>query len=120
VLGGRPRARILLEACTESEWVARHLESLGHEVIVADPNCAPLCFLRNTCICVLDTDVSDSRGSDSSMRTRTFSQRRRGLLVCDTRPVRVANDLPLAVLRYGSMCVNFYTWRPTLLSMNGC
>src|SRR5450759_5590114 len=42
VLGGRPRARILLEASTESEWVARHLESLGHEVIVADPNYAPM------------------------------------------------------------------------------
>jgi hypothetical protein len=32
------------------------------------------------------------------MRTRAFSQRRRGLLVCDTRPIRVANDLPLASL----------------------
>jgi len=42
VLGGRPRARILLEASTESEWVARHLESLGHELIVADPNYAPM------------------------------------------------------------------------------
>ena len=40
VLGGRPRARILLEASTESEWVAQHLEALGHEVIVADPNFA--------------------------------------------------------------------------------
>ena len=29
VFGDRPRARILLEASTESEWVARHLESLG-------------------------------------------------------------------------------------------
>ena len=35
---GRARMRILIEASTESEWVARHLESLGHEVIVADPN----------------------------------------------------------------------------------
>lgn len=42
VLGGRPPARILLEASTESEWVARHLGSLGHEVIVADPNYAPM------------------------------------------------------------------------------
>jgi transposase len=32
VLGGRPRARILLGASTESEWVARCLEGLGHEV----------------------------------------------------------------------------------------
>jgi len=30
--------RILVEASTESEWVAQHLESLGHEVVVADPN----------------------------------------------------------------------------------
>src|SRR5437867_2914435 len=29
VLGSRPRARVLLEASTESEWVARYLESLG-------------------------------------------------------------------------------------------
>ncbi len=37
ILSDRPRARILLEASTESEWVARCLERLGHEVIVADP-----------------------------------------------------------------------------------
>jgi len=35
VFWGRPQTRILLEASTESEWVAQHLESLGHEVIVA-------------------------------------------------------------------------------------
>jgi len=46
VLGERPRARILLEASTESEWVARHLETLGHEVIVADPNFAPMYATR--------------------------------------------------------------------------
>src|ERR671939_1614937 len=38
MFAGRPPARILVEASTESEWVAQHLESLGHEVIVADPN----------------------------------------------------------------------------------
>jgi transposase len=42
VLGSRPRARILIEASTDSEWVARCLEGLGHEVIVADPNFAPM------------------------------------------------------------------------------
>lgn len=42
VLGGRARARILLEASTESEWVAQCLEACGHEVIVADPNYAPM------------------------------------------------------------------------------
>jgi transposase len=39
---GRSRMRILVEASTESEWVAQHLETLGHEVIVADPNYAPM------------------------------------------------------------------------------
>ncbi len=47
VVGGRPRARILLEASTESEWVARHLEQLGHEVIVADPNFAAMYATRS-------------------------------------------------------------------------
>jgi hypothetical protein len=37
LLGGRAPARVLLEASTESEWVACHLESLSHTVIVADP-----------------------------------------------------------------------------------
>lgn len=42
VFWGRPRLRILVEASTESEWVAQHLEQMGHEVIVADPNYAPM------------------------------------------------------------------------------
>src|SRR5262249_17316217 len=42
VLGERAPARILLEASTESEWVARCLEGLGHDVVVADPHFAPM------------------------------------------------------------------------------
>src|SRR5437763_1194192 len=42
VLGGRPRSKILIQASTESEWVACCLEELGHEVIVAGPNFAPM------------------------------------------------------------------------------
>lgn len=38
----RARSRILLEASTESEWVAQTLEALGQEVIVADPGFAPM------------------------------------------------------------------------------
>lgn len=38
----RPPMRILIEAATESEWVAQELEALGHEVIVADPNYTPM------------------------------------------------------------------------------
>src|SRR5437762_6320462 len=47
VLGGRPRARVLVESSTESEWVARHVESLGHEVIVANPNLAAMYATRS-------------------------------------------------------------------------
>jgi transposase len=42
VFGDRAPMRVLLESSTESEWVAQHLESMGHEVIVADPNYAPM------------------------------------------------------------------------------
>src|SRR5262249_16257577 len=38
LFGGGRHARILIEASTENEWVAQHLETLGHEVVVADPN----------------------------------------------------------------------------------
>ncbi len=47
MFGQRPRAKILLEAMTESEWVARCLEELGHEVIVADPNYAAMYATRS-------------------------------------------------------------------------
>jgi len=46
VLGPLAPATVLLEASTESEWVARHLESLGLTVIVADPNFAPMYATR--------------------------------------------------------------------------
>jgi transposase len=42
VFGARAPQRILLESGTGSEWVAQHLEGLGHEVVVADPNYAPM------------------------------------------------------------------------------
>jgi transposase len=40
--GGFGPMRILLETGTESAWVAETLEAAGHEVIVADPNYAPM------------------------------------------------------------------------------
>jgi transposase len=43
---------------TESEWVARHLESLGHEVIVADPGFAPMYATRSKKV---KTDKRDAR-----------------------------------------------------------
>ena len=58
VLGGRAPARILLEASTESEWVARCLEVLGHHVVVADPNFAPMYATRTRKV---KTDRRDAR-----------------------------------------------------------
>ena len=42
VFWGWAPMRIVLEAATESGWVAQHLETLGHDVIVADPNFTPM------------------------------------------------------------------------------
>jgi len=58
VLGSRSRARVLLEASTESEWVAQSIERLGHEVIVADPNYALMYATRNRRV---KTDRRDAR-----------------------------------------------------------
>ena len=57
-LGARPHARILLESSTESEWVARCLEALGHHVVVADPNFAPMYATRTRKV---KTDRRDAR-----------------------------------------------------------
>jgi transposase len=57
-LGGKAKARVLIEASTESEWVARCIEGLGHEVIVADPNFAAMSATRSRRV---KTDRRDAR-----------------------------------------------------------
>jgi transposase len=56
--GGRRRMRILVESSTESEWVAQTLEGLGHEVVVADPNYAPMYGTRTRRIKTDERDVT--------------------------------------------------------------
>src|SRR5829696_9675409 len=58
LLGSRPPARLLIEASTESEWVARYLEELGLEVVVADPNFSPMYATRSRKV---KTDKRDAR-----------------------------------------------------------
>ncbi|PTL81069.1 hypothetical protein DAT35_23330 [Vitiosangium sp. GDMCC 1.1324] len=58
LLSKRSKARVLLEASTESEWVARYLEELGYEVVVADPNFAPMYATRSRRV---KTDKRDAR-----------------------------------------------------------
>ncbi len=69
LLGARGRARIVLEASTESEWVARCLEELGHEIIVADPNFAPMYAHRSRRI---KTDRRDARALAEACRAGTY------------------------------------------------
>lgn len=58
LLGTRFPARLLIEASTESEWIARYLEELGLEVIVADPNFASMYATRSRKV---KTDRRDAR-----------------------------------------------------------
>jgi transposase len=69
VLGGRPRAKVLVEASTESEWVARCLEDLGHEVIVADPDFAPMYGMRTRRV---KTDLRDARALAEACRSGSY------------------------------------------------
>jgi transposase len=56
--GGKARMRILIESSTESEWVARCLEGAGHDVVVGDPNFAPMYAQRSRRV---KTDRRDAR-----------------------------------------------------------
>lgn len=74
VFGERPRMRILLESSTESEWVAQHLETLGHEVIVADPNYAPMYGSRSRKV---KTDGRDTAALTEACRTGIYRRAHR-------------------------------------------
>jgi len=69
VLGDRAAATILLEASTESEWVARCLEQLGQTVIVADPNFAPMYATRTRAV---KTDRRDARALADACRLGAY------------------------------------------------
>ncbi|MDQ3753199.1 MAG: transposase [Acidobacteriota bacterium] len=58
LFGTRTPSRILIEAGTESEWAARCLEARGHEVVVADPNFAPMYATHSRRV---KTDKRDAR-----------------------------------------------------------
>jgi transposase len=65
----RPPARVLLESSTESEWVARVIEGVGHQVIVADPNYAPMYSHRTRRI---KTDRRDARALAEACRLGAY------------------------------------------------
>src|SRR5215217_5637471 len=69
LLGTRPLARILIESGTESEWVARYLEELGLEVVVADPNFASMYATRSRKV---KTDKRDARALCEACRLGAY------------------------------------------------
>ena len=74
IFGGRERLRILLESSTDSEWVAQELETLGHEVIVADPNYAPMYGTR---VRKVKTDGRDTAALTDACRLGIFRRAHR-------------------------------------------
>jgi transposase len=101
VLGNRPPARMLLEASTESEWVARHLESLGHTVIVADPNFAPMYATRRRGV---KTDRRDARTLMEALRLGAYRAIHRAS--AGQRHVRAQLAVRDALIRTRSRYVN--------------
>lgn len=103
VFGARPRAKILLESSGSSEWIAELLESLGHEVIVADPSYV---LMYGTVSRRVKTDARDARALADACRMgayrvahRTSATQRR------TRRKLVARDtLVKARTRLLTMC----------------
>jgi transposase len=85
VLGARPPAKILIESSTESEWVARCIEGLGHEVVVAGPNFAAMYATRSRRV---KTDRRDARTLAEACRLGAYrpahrtSDRQRQVRAC--------------------------------------
>jgi transposase len=69
MLGERAPARVVLEASTESEWVACCVEELGHMVVVADPNYAPMYGTRSRRV---KTDRRDARALAEACRLGAY------------------------------------------------
>ena len=74
VWGARARMRILIESSTESEWVAQHLEALGHEATVVDPNYLPMYGSRSRKV---KTDRRDVAALAEACRTGTYRRAHR-------------------------------------------
>lgn len=100
VLGSRPPARILVEASTESEWVACHLEALGHAVIVADPNFAPMYATRSRRV---KTDRRDARTLADALRLGAYRPAHR--VSAARRHVRAELAVREALVRTRTRCI---------------
>lgn len=125
-------ARIVIEASTPSEWVARHLETLGFEVIVADPGFAPMYATRDK---KLKTDKRDARAlaqaaklgaykpahrlSDEQRALRTQVQVRQTLVQTRTKIINQVGAVLLAQgLRVGTGAAEHFAQRVQAVPMD--
>lgn len=69
VLGKREKARVLIEANTEAEWVARALEELGHEVVIGHPGYEAMYSTRGR---AAKTDKRDARALADACRLGNY------------------------------------------------
>jgi transposase len=111
LFGSRSPARILIESGTESEWVARYLEALGHEVVVADPNFASMYATRSRKV---KTDKRDARTLAEACRLGAYRPAHR---TSDTqRHVRAQLAVREAMVRTRSRYISLIS---TLLRRDG-
>lgn len=64
-----PQSRVLIEASTSSEWVARFLEHLGHTVIIANPRFDPMYAQRDKKV---KNDRRDARALARALRLEAY------------------------------------------------
>lgn len=101
VFGRRARLRIVIESGTESEWVAQHLEALGHEVVMADPNYAPMYGTRMRRI---KTDTRDAIALAEANRLGIF--RRAHRVSAEQRTVRRQLQVRDQLVRMRTQVIN--------------
>lgn len=65
-------SKVLLEASTESAWAAPFLRELGYEVIVADPNYAPMYGKASNRARRVKTDRRDARALAEACRSSNY------------------------------------------------
>jgi transposase len=97
----RPRARVLLEASTESEWVASLLAEMNHDVVVGDPNYEPMYAFRSRSV---KTDKRDAEALALACRRGLY--RRAHRLSEQSRQLRVPLRVRQQFVQMRTGCIN--------------
>jgi transposase len=93
-----PKAKVLVESSTDSEWVARVLEEMGMEVVVADPNYALMYATRDPRV---KTDKRDARALAEALRLGHYRKAHRPSPAARRRRIVLGNRERLMGCRTG-------------------